>query len=325
MKDIITLKQHDLVYGSSGSGKTTWGLILAEAIWKTHKLKTRWYLGDGGRGTIEASGMIEDGIVEVVEYINYPYPFETSMKIVQGWWPKGGEQGEILLAPPPNLGEQYGFFVFEGLTVLAGYMMGDVDGGLRNRNAKGERIKEAGIQFTDGTTQFATNSAANYGTAQEHILTRIEESRRLPGWVQWTAHETLAEQKRKLGPREGTGPTISAGIEYGPAIAGQALTPFIGASFSNTIHLHPVRKTIRRKEPDPDTKLPVDDVQMVTRAYTRRHLDPHLKSTGITYFANTRMPPGLGDMMPEYIEGINPLKYYELQASARQKAREARK
>lgn len=315
----------DLVYGKSGSGKTSWALAIAEYIYKETGKKTRWYLGDGGFETIEASGMIEDGIVEVVQYNTYPHPFETSMRIVQGFWPKDGKQGAPLIAPPPDLGARYGMFVFEGLSVMCDYMMGDKEGGLRARNAKGEKIKEAGTAFTDGTTAFATNSAANFGTVQEHIITRIEESRALPGWIQWTAHEILAEDKKKLGKRDDpNAPVVSAGVEYGPDVIGQAMTPTIGASFGNTIHLHPAREMRVRKEADPVTKLPVKEVVIAYRAYTRRHLDPHLQSTGVTYFANCRMPPAFADLMPEFFSPPDPLAFYRKLAEGKAKAREAR-
>lgn len=322
------MKRCELVYGRSGSGKTTWALALAEAIWKAYGLRTRWYLGDGGYETIEASGLIDDGIVECVQYNLWPYPFETSMRAVQGWWPGDpGKPGSPWQAPPPDLGARYGLFVFEGVSVMCDYMQGDRPGGLRERNARGEKIKEAGISFGDGSSKFGTNSAANYGTVQEHITTRIEESRALPGWVQWTAHETLAEDKKSLGKRgpDGSysGPTISAGVEYGPDVIGQAMTPVIGASFGNTIHLHPAIATVRKEAIDPVTKKPVEAVEITYRAYTRRHLDPHMSST-VKYFANNRMPPAFSDLMPEYIQPVDPLKFYEILAEGKRLAREAR-
>lgn len=320
--ELETKNRCELIYGKSGSGKTTWWLALAEAIYRTHGLRTRCYLGDGGFETIDASGLIEDGIVEVFQYNKQAFPFETTMRCVQGWWP--GRDGKLV---PPNadLGRRYGLFVFEGLSVMSDYLMGDKDGGMRARNARGEKIKEAAQSFSDGESRFGTNSSANYGTVQEQMITRIEESRALPGWVQWTAHEVLAEDKKTLGKRDDpNAKVIVAGVEYGPDIVGNALTAGIGAMFGNTIHLHQVRSLIRRPEPDPVTKLPVEDVQIRYRAYTRRHLDPLLKSAGVTYFANNRMPPQFAEDMVEFLDPPNPIEFYRILAEGKRKARELR-
>ena len=49
----------DLVYGVSGSGKTSWWLKVAAYVFATTGKRTRWYLGDGGMQTLIVSGAEE--------------------------------------------------------------------------------------------------------------------------------------------------------------------------------------------------------------------------------------------------------------------------
>jgi len=287
----------DLVYGISSSGKTSWWIRVAIHLHETTGKKTRWYLGDGGGTTIDVSQV--DDFVEVMHYNLWDHPLEVTQKIAEGWWPQDVEEPNSKLLPPTaDELAHYGLFVYEGMSVMADYIMGDREGGLANRMARGEMLNnDASFRLTDGALKFGGNARTHYAFTQRRILDCIERTRALPVHVGWTAHERKVDDE---DTRE---------VWIGPDVAGKVLTTKIGASFGNTIHLLPVRHTV--KQTDPVTKKPVDQVVMQRRAYTRSHYDPS-GSHFVQYFANTRLPVGVGaGSFPEYLVDPDPVDYYK--------------
>lgn len=300
----------ELVYGKSGSGKTTWWMRLAEHIYHTKGLKTRLYLGDGGLETVSAAGLIEAGIVEVMEYNLWDNPFETCQRIAEGAWPEDtlNPKSKWKIEKPTELYKRYGMMVYEGLSVMADYLMGDMPGGLAHRMAHGQSLNnDESFRFDDGSVKVGGNARTHYSTAQRRIEHYIRVSKGFPGWVQWTAHERQAQD------------TDTKVIEFGPDVAGKALTTKIGASFGNTIHLHPV--TTKKKVRDTVTGQDVETQTITYRAYTRKHYDPD-KTTFAPYYANNRMAYTQTASMPEYFEPPDPLKFYQTLADGERKHRE---
>lgn len=304
----------ELVYGRSGSGKTSWALRLARWMWETKGLRSRWLIGDGGVETIESSGMIDAGVIEVFQYNNHVDPFLTSQQICDGFWPEDPLDPKSKMLPP-NI-EAYtdtiGLTVFEGLTVMADVMMSDKEGGLSDRAAKGEKIgQDSPFVLIDGGKKFGGNPPSHFGFVQRRIEDNIERSRALPNWIQWTSHERKAEDgdtNDKL---------------FGPDVCGKALTAKIGGKFGNTIHLHPASRTNKVK--DPVTGKMVDTEQIEYRAYTRSHYDP-MQKTYVTYYANNRMPIEFREDMPEYLTGYDaPIQFYTILEGAKEKSRKALK
>lgn len=285
-------KPVELVYGKSGSGKTTWWLKLAIHLHKTQGLKTRVYHGMGGEETIHAAidqGEIPEDAIDIVNYTTFDNPFEVCQFCVEGHTYDGMRW---IKAPPVGLN------VFEGLTAMSNYLMGDKEGGLAARAAKGEKLgQDSPIQFTDGKLKVGGNPPSHFGIVQRKILHLIEETRRLPGWVIWTAHERDAEDKETQEKL------------VGPDVAGKALTSKIGGSFGNTIHLDSASR--KAKANDPVSGKPVDVLTSERRAYFTEHFDPDavmLKK----YFANNRAfnparLPACGYLTPP-----DPIKFYEL-------------
>ena len=85
-----------LIYGDTGTGKTTLVATYAEYIWKTFKKKFRYYAGDlGGFGDLML-GLQAAGIVEVCRFQSIDpdgtgqMPIGVCAKITQGWWPEEG-------------------------------------------------------------------------------------------------------------------------------------------------------------------------------------------------------------------------------------------
>lgn len=291
----------DLVYGRSRAGKSTWVIDLATHLYTQKGLKTRIYLGDGGYETYASSGLIEEGVLEVWQYNNRDNPFATLQFGCEGYWPQNVEDPKSkLVAPDPLiLTNLYGLVVYEGLSVAADYMMGDKVGGLSNRAAKGEKIgQDSPFVVTEDGLKFGGNPPSHFGFVQRRIVDLIERTRALPvPFVLWTAHERKSEDYET---RE---------TEFGPDIAGKALTTKIGAYFGNTIHLHKAHKKGKRR--DPVTQKEIDTTEEQFRAYTRTHFDPD-GQTAVKYYANNRMPKVFSGDMPEYIEGADPIKFYTI-------------
>ena len=311
----------DLVYGVSGSGKTTWWLQMAKAIHAATGKKTRWYLGDGGGTTLHVAGvtkrmgLIEDddpastpAFVEIFPYSLHEHPLETTQRICEGWWPVDlSDPASKLLPTSKDEWAEIGLCVYEGCSVMSDYIMGDRTGGLANRMSKGEALNnDVVFRLKDGELTFGGNARTHYGFTQRRMLDLIERTRALPCHVGWTAHERKSEDDD----------TRQSWI--GPDVCGNALTVKIGASFGNTIHLHAVRTV--KKTTDDATKKTVEQISLVRRAYTRSHYDPEAQHF-TRYYANTRLAPEVpADFMPEWLDP-DPLAYYrKLQEAERMAA-----
>lgn len=298
----------DLVYGNSQSGKTTWALQIAEHLYTKKGLKTRWYLGDGGGETILNSGLVDEGIVELLQFNTRPDPFATLQFCAEGYWPLDVNDPKSKLEPTKDF-TPYGMCVYEGLSVGCDYMMGDSVGGLADRAAKGEKIgQDTPYIVSEGGLKFGGNPPSHYGFTQRRLISLIERTRGLPlPMVLWTAHQRKAEDADLKGI-----------FEFGPDCAGQALTSKIGAYFGNTIHMHQV--SVKTKVKDALTQRDIEIVKIERRAYTRKHADPE-GQTGIKYYANSRIPTEFSDEMPEYLSPPDAMKFYGILEAAKGKKR----
>jgi hypothetical protein len=313
MLDYRRLKT-ELVYGRSGSGKTSWLLKLARYIFLKTGKRTIWYLGDGGGETITITGWADPGgFIDLYPYIIRDNPIETSQFVCEGRAPVDPMDSKTKLMPrsPEELAE-IGLWVFEGLNVMADYMMGEREGGLANRMARGEMLnKDDSFRFKDGELLFGGNARTHYGFTQRKMLDLIGRTTRLPGIKYWTAHELKVDDADN---RE---------TMFGPDVVGQKLTPRIGASFGNTIHMHVAH--IEEQTPDPITKKAVKRIVSQYRAYTRTHYDPD-GQTMARYFANTRMDARIveayPELMPEYIFPADPIRFYGLLDEAKKREAE---
>lgn len=280
-----------LVYGRSGSGKTTWWMTIAKYLWLTQQKKTRCYLGDGGGATISINGGEE--FVEVYPYTSRVNPFETVAAITSGDWPVDPESSTTqLLQPTLDEWAHIGLVVFEGLTVMGDYIMGSQKGGLADRMARGEILNnDTSFRLKDGSLQVGGNARSHYMLGQRTMWEAVGRTESIPVPVIWTAHE------RKAGEDESSKESI-----IGPDIVGQALTAKIGACFGYAVHLHPVHAT--KKTKDATTGGTVEQMALEYRAYTQDHYDPNLRHY-VRYYANVRVPALIRkehpEIMPEWI------------------------
>lgn len=292
----------DLIYGPSGAGKTTFLLDLALYIYQTTGKTTVWNLADGGGETIFNSGYAgKDGFIKVNPFHLRKFPLETCQLLCEGYIPQDWEDPTSKLVPPSvEERAQIGLWAFEGLTFMSDYMMGDKEGGMAWRQAKGQGFnKDQAYQLKDGSLAFGNNGRSDFGFVQRRILDLVDRSHALPGMVMFTAHERRIDD-------EDTRETF-----FGPDVCGKALTPRIGGSFGNTLHLQKVH--VVKKVVDPTTKKTVDQITLERRLYTRDHVDPEAK-TFVKFFANSRLPRLVAeqrpDFMPEYLSPPDPIAFY---------------
>jgi hypothetical protein len=290
----------DLFYGDPGTGKSRSILELIIQVFKATGKTARVYVGEGSGATYRDSGLVDAGIIALMDYSTRDYPLTVTQQITDGWWPADVDDPQSPLAPlSPTERTKTGLWIFEGISVMGLYMMGNRKGGLAWQAARGIKIGQDSpfmVQDADidpagryilksGTGEkFGGNPQSHYGMAQTNMLDRIERSKALPGWVIWTGHEVSAEDKK-------TGEKCIA-----PEMAGQAKSANLARTFNYTLHFTTaLRDGGRTKVKDAHTGVDVKQAGREYRIYTQDHYDPD-GATGLLYRAQVRAP------MPETVQ-----------------------
>jgi hypothetical protein len=95
-----------MVYGDTGTGKTTLEATYCEYNWETYKKVTRVYTTDQGGFPSKMSVLMRLGIAQVWRMRNHVEPFETCELASLGWWPSemdyrtGLAHPQVKLVPP---------------------------------------------------------------------------------------------------------------------------------------------------------------------------------------------------------------------------------
>jgi hypothetical protein len=264
-----------LVYGLSGSGKTT--QVGDYAFWihrKTGK-KLRLASTSGGDWT-SIQAYVDAGIVEPWFVRDWQFPFETMGLVARGYWPEHVDDPQSpLLAPASQKNwKDVGGLAHDGLSETAEWMQQDAT----KREADGTfklSSEKLPARFTDGKTSFGAPSMAGYGMIQNVIAQQVAALKKLDGlYVMCTALE-LKVQESESGQRM----TL-----YGPQIIGQAKTAIASAWFGNTLHIHYVMS---------------QGAAAMRRMYLRNHYDVD-KVLCLAKNRGARAFP-----LPEYLEGDN--------------------
>jgi hypothetical protein len=276
----------DLAYGPSGSGKSTALALLAMWLWRKRQLKTRWVVGDGGFQTVQNLGLVRAGAVEFCEYSSRPEPATTIELLSEGYWPGktpiAGTQFTRLEPTPAAEMAKVGLYIFEGFGVAAQYLMSNVQGGLAQRAALGEKLGvEAVSKFTDaldvggGKRHHGTQTGwAPYNHSSTVLMGCKRRSESL-GHVIWTTHERDAEDAVNNSEKI-----------IGPEVAGKALTTKLPGMFGNTWHFTTVTKFTQ--ETDAHSQAKVRNANTIRRVYSCGHPDPD-GTVVRQYLANTRV------------------------------------
>jgi hypothetical protein len=306
MSNILPLKIFDLYYGQPGTGKSESACRVLEQLHHETGKKVRLVIGDGSLLTYQH--LIEAGVAEAVEYAWRPWPLDTLMKLASGFWPADPTDPQSPLLPPTPATLQVGGYVFEGLSVAASYILGNVKGGLAWRAGQGEklgqdspiRVVEADLDPKTGQpipnsgpgTKFGGNPPAHYGIAQRNSVGIVQQSRGLPAQVViWTAHEATNNPETDALVKEQI---------VGPEVAGKALTANIQRMFQNTVHLQTVAKRV--KVDDSFTGRKIDELDLDYRAYTRDHFNAN-GAILTRYKACTR---SVGETFPQFFSSSEP-------------------
>jgi len=301
-------KRFDLLYGPTGEGKTTNIIRLIMEMYKETKKSSRVYVGEGSRVSYEDSGLVEAGIVKLVDYSIFDYPLTILNRLTEGWVPVDPDDpNSKWVKLTPEEVANTALWAFEGLTVVGALIMGDKPGGLAYRSARGEKIgQDSPISILEPSgLKVGGNPQSHYGVAQRNIEGLLTRSKALPGFVFWTAHERVAEDQ---------GTNI-----IGPDVIGRALTPGVMKQFGNTLHCCTAMKV--GKKTDTMTGKAVNTVEREYRIYIRDHGDPD-GIVQMRYKATCRCI-SVANTLPEYFVGKEPgdniVEFYKAYAIAARK------
>jgi len=294
-------------YGQSGTGKSEGAAAVIEALYESDGLTSRVIVGDGSKATYIDRGLVDAGVVQIMDFSMRDWPLTTFAQLCEGYWPEDVDDHKSkLVAPKAGDLKKLGVFVVEGLSVGAQYLMGDMKGGLAEQagrgikigqdspvhskdilyDAKGNEIKDSGPG-----TSFGGNPISHYGYAQRRLLANVERTKAFPNVVIWTAHEM------------GTTDKVSGEKLVGPEAAGQALTANLPRHFNNTLHFVTAQSK-KAKKKDDLTEAMVTELDVEYRVYTRDHFHPDGQFF-VKYKAVTRgVSEGQG--MPLYLESDVP-------------------
>jgi hypothetical protein len=275
----------DLIYGSSGTRKTTQVGLLALYIHEHLGLKTRLVSADPG-GWEPIQSLVDAGLVEAWNVRLRPHLIESIDYACQGYWPLNVDDPLSPLQPPVINAEKKqhnglrdcGAICFEGLTSFGSGVM--------------QKLKVPGVQLsqdpsyvlTDGATKYAGGSMAAFGFVQDRIYDYVVKSHMIP-WVTkvlWTALEAKGEE-------EGTKIPI-----FGPAIEGKKATGKAGQWFGNMLHME---AAVIEAATDQESK----QLRLTTPVfmYLQSHADPNSR---IVFPAKVRAPFQFATEVPERME-----------------------
>lgn len=322
-------KRIECYYGQSGTGKSEALASVIEQIYVQDGLTSRVIVGDGSKATYIDRGLVDAGVVQIVDFSIRDWPSTTFQRLTEGWWPADVDDPKSpLLAPKPDDLGKLGVFGVEGLSVGANYLMGDNIGGLAERAGKGIKVgQDSPVRLVDANydpknpnkilegpgTEFGGNAPAHYGFVQRRLLANIERTKVFPNIVIWTAHERSTQDK------------ISGEKLVGPEAAGEAITANLPRVFNNTLHFVTASRK-KEKAKDAHTDAMVIDLETEFRVYTRDHFHPDGTSFvkykavtrgGLPAFDAKTAPHGLPEYFTHPIPGQSVLEFYQKIANVR--------
>ena len=208
-----------LLYGRTGSGKSTQIGVLAEHVFKTTGKKTRLYTADKG-GADSITPYVTLGVIEPVE-IGESSPWIFLNKACKGF--TRDDKGKWVLDQAKN--DTIGFYAFESISGIGELIKLDME----QKAATGTNIGGGGnISFLvsgDGESlKIGGSNMAMYGVAQSRLKEEIWSSQKLNAeYVMWTTGVSKDDDG------------VSAGKIIGPDAIGKALTGELPKWFNYTM------------------------------------------------------------------------------------------
>jgi len=282
-----------LLYGDTGSGKTSLIGEYAEDKFKKTGKKTRLYTADPG-GWRSIVPYVKLGIIQVVNLVDMPRPWEWISEVTKGKLPIAvGPDGGPIWGVDEAKNAETGVYVFEGGTAFGRVLLDDQ----AKRNAQGNVIgpQQPNFRITEGTVQWAGTSPAQFGNAQTVLTLAIQESFHLKGDVIWTC---LA---RRAGDADTTAPIL------GPQFAGKALTSDAPSWFNYTFRVVTISGNDLLKTKS-EHRLYIEDI-----AETHAGIGADNKATVTTQktLANPRLPLD-ADAVDSFVSPASVVKAIEL-------------
>ena len=269
----------DLIYGATGTYKTSQIGQAALYILDKYGKKTRLVSADGG-GWAPIQSLVDAGIVEVWPIRNRQYVIESIDKACQGWWPLDPADPMSEIVSPLDARcklRDIGMIAYEGLTSFGSAIMG--------------KLKTPGVQLSqdpnyvlrDGQTDYAGGSLAAFGFVQDRVYDFVMKTHMIPviEKVLWTALEAKGEE-------QGTKIPI-----FGPDIEGKKATGKAGQWFGNMFHME-----AGQTEVGVDTESKTLSLKTQVYMYFKNHADPVSR---IVFPAKIRAPFQLADRVPERV------------------------
>lgn len=284
-----------LMYGDTGTYKTTQIKFLARYVWKKFKKRTRLVSPDNG-GWQPVEAYIRAGLIIPYAIGSLTSPSTIARKLSRGDWPKDIGAGKAKLVPTTDWSE-IGAYAVDGLALLGDALLAELR--RDQRRLSEEPVSPYSIQIpeSDVAEKFCANNRSHFGHVQREVMGVMNNFSALPvHYVLFTSHEAKGEEE-----------DTKAAIR-GPGIVGKAGTAKVPTLVGNCIHCEAylekqVTKVRGLDGKDFESKVTVPRV----RAYFQRHPDPLFPD--ISYPAKPRLD---SLMLPELLAAY-PGGYFDLE------------
>lgn len=279
-----------LIYGESGTYKTTNAGFFARWIYKRYGKRTRMVSADGG-GWAPIQHYVNAGLIIPYAVGNIassptgsPSPMATIRKLARGEWPKpvtvSGKTYAKFQPTTPEEWQDIGAYIVEGLTSIGDLEMEELR---RDQRSVGEdavgKWQTIG-DLSDTPEKFSANNRAHYNVVQNEVFTMVRAFGSLPvGHVLFTAHEGKGEE------------ADSKESIRGPAVVGKAATAKVPTWVGDCLHFESYLEPKQITVVEGDKKFTTTMMESVVRAYFVRH--PDQRFSNISYPAKPRVPAEL--------------------------------
>lgn len=290
-----------VVYGPTGTRKTTQIGEFAKYIYAKTGKKTRLLSADGG-GWGPIQNLVNAEIIEPWRVVEEANPKVALIKASKGAWPdqlKNGIRMSKFVTQPLTTEakvtalKDVGAYAVEGWASIAQLLMGDLV-------AKGQKISEDIVgKFEEsadfGSESFGAPGRSHYGFVQNFILSMIRNFGGLP--VERILYSSL----------EGKGEdSISKVLQYGPLISGKALTASIPTYVGDCLHFEDFTEPVGVDPANPSQKL----FESKVRVWFTQHPDVQ---SGVMWPAKPRI---VGDKYEQFKQTVGPNGYFILGPTA---------
>lgn len=260
-----------MIYGDSGSTKTTQAYFLAKYIHnKTGKNVRMIGANASDSAPFEDSGMIEKGIVDFFDISNRKLALADMRRLSEGYWPRdvkeGGKGNKLHFKTDDNCKsvqaqwDKIGGYIVEGTTGIASLLLNHI----RSQD-EGVGFKHS-FKYEEDGYSIGGLQEGHYGLVQQEMYKMIVQGFAcLP--IQYLIFTGLVAKGEDKRTRE----TV-----YGPKAAGSATTFEIPSWFMDCFHLDSVIEETTNEKVERKV------------AWFVRHED---KDTGVPYLAKPRVLP----------------------------------